>query len=212
MSKKLTDSQRKWLIWEKELAAAVWATAICRPYLIGQSFDLITDNKVIEALLQKDLPTKRQNWVMRLSEFNYNVVHRNGNKNANADFFSRMRTSDDDEGFYDNEIKRHEREFALWTEQDRLDTASKRKHTIQDATLADTSLEEQGNAQIASLGEPVKPAPQNDSAGDPTLEELAKATEAQSWLAQKQQTGWKRTTSRTPKKQVATTWRDPQVS
>ena len=52
MSKKRTGSQQRWLIWEKELAAAVWATAVCRPYLIGQSFDLITDNKVIEALLK----------------------------------------------------------------------------------------------------------------------------------------------------------------
>ena len=53
LSKKLTESQAKWLIWEKELAAAVWATTLCRPYLIGQPFDLFTDNKVIEARWQK---------------------------------------------------------------------------------------------------------------------------------------------------------------
>ena len=87
LSKKLTESQSKWLIWEKELAAAVWATTLCRPYLIGQPFDLFTDNKVIEALLAKDLPSKRQNWVMRLSEYLYTVKHRKGEKNANADFF-----------------------------------------------------------------------------------------------------------------------------
>ena len=86
MSKKLTGSQQRWLIWEKELAAAVWATAVCRPYLIGQSFDLITDNKVIEALLKKDLPTKRQNWVMRLSEFNYNIIHRKASRTGTPTF------------------------------------------------------------------------------------------------------------------------------
>ena len=47
LSRKLQDNERKWDIWEIELAAAVWATAACRPYLIGQEFDLVTDSAVV---------------------------------------------------------------------------------------------------------------------------------------------------------------------
>jgi len=41
-SKKLTATERKWDIWELELAAVVWATTICRHYLRATKFELIT--------------------------------------------------------------------------------------------------------------------------------------------------------------------------
>ena len=59
-SKKLTATERKWDIWELELAAVVWATTICRHYLRATKFELITDSKVVAALLTKEVPTRRE--------------------------------------------------------------------------------------------------------------------------------------------------------
>ena len=88
-SRKLTPTEAKWDIWELELAAVVWATAICRHYLRATRFELVTDSKVVQALLTKEVPTRRANLVLRLSEFEFTVTHRKGEHNANADFMSR---------------------------------------------------------------------------------------------------------------------------
>ena len=65
------------------------ATAICRHYLRATRFELVTDSKVVQALLTKEVPTRRANLVLRLSEFEFTVTHRKGEHNANADFMSR---------------------------------------------------------------------------------------------------------------------------
>jgi hypothetical protein len=88
-SRKLQGAEIRWDIWELELAAIVWATSICRHYLRGVRFELITDSKVVAGLLTKDVPSRRANWVLRLSEFDFELHHRIGEKNRNADFMSR---------------------------------------------------------------------------------------------------------------------------
>ena len=91
LSRKLLQNEVKWDIWELELAAVVWATAMCRHYLIANTFELVTDSSVVKALLspEKDIPSRRANWIIRLSEFHFTVTHRKGLENRNADFFSR---------------------------------------------------------------------------------------------------------------------------
>ena len=86
-SRKLIDSETRWSIWELELGAVVWASTLCRPYLRGVHFELVTDSKVVAALLTKDTrPPRRENFIM---EFDFTPVHRKGELNRNADFFSR---------------------------------------------------------------------------------------------------------------------------
>ena len=88
-SRKLNDSETRWVIWELELGAVVWASTLCRPYLRAVHFELVTDSKVVAALLVKEVPPRRENFIIRMSEFNFTVVHRKGELNRNADFFSR---------------------------------------------------------------------------------------------------------------------------
>ena len=88
-SKKLSPTEAKWDIWELELAAVVRAMATCRHYLRGVRFELITDSKVVAALLTKEVPQRRENLVVRLSEFSFDITHRKGELNRNADFMSR---------------------------------------------------------------------------------------------------------------------------
>jgi transposase InsO family protein len=93
-SKKLLESEQKWDIWEREMSACVWAADKCRAYLLGNEFDLVTDSKVVHSLLDKSTwPSKRANWVMRLSEFDFKVKHRKGELNPVADFLSRWATN-----------------------------------------------------------------------------------------------------------------------
>jgi len=89
ISRKLLSNETKWDIWEIELAAVVWATAAFRHYLAAVTFELVTDSKVVSALLKKEIPSRRANWVIRLSEFHFTITHRKGELNRNADFFSR---------------------------------------------------------------------------------------------------------------------------
>ena len=64
-----------------------WASTLCRPYL---HFELVTDSKVVAALLTKDTrPPRRENFIARMMEFDFTPVHRKGELNRNADFFSR---------------------------------------------------------------------------------------------------------------------------
>jgi len=67
----------------------VWATTLCRHYLRGDRFELITDSKVVAMLLKKEVPTRRENLVVRLAEFDFDIIHRKAELNRNAEFFSR---------------------------------------------------------------------------------------------------------------------------
>ena len=60
-----------------------------QPCLRAVHFELVTDSKVVAALLVKEVPPRRENFIIRMSEFNFTVVHRKGELNRNADFFSR---------------------------------------------------------------------------------------------------------------------------
>src|SRR5947209_18174433 len=86
-SRKLHDAETRWVIWELELAAVVWATTLCRHYLRGVHFELITDSKVVVALLKKCVPIRRENFLVRMAEFDFTAIHRKGELNRNADFF-----------------------------------------------------------------------------------------------------------------------------
>jgi hypothetical protein len=88
-SRKLTDAETRWVIWELELGAVVWASTLCRHHLRGMHFELITDSKVVAALLKKAVPPRRENFLIRMGEFTFTPIHRKGELNANADFFSR---------------------------------------------------------------------------------------------------------------------------
>ena len=89
ISRKLLSNETRWDIWEIELAAVVWATEAFKHYLLANTFELVTDSTVVSRLLKKDIPNRRANWVLRISHFHFTIMHRKGEQNRNADFFSR---------------------------------------------------------------------------------------------------------------------------
>jgi hypothetical protein len=129
-SKKLTPAERKWDIWELELAAMVWATTLCRHYLRGDRFELITDSKVVAMLLKKEVPTRRENLVVRLAEFDFDITHRKAELNRNADFFSRWAAYKDWEE--ERAVKAYCISFFPMTEEENEDIESVRKKIVEE--------------------------------------------------------------------------------
>lgn len=89
-SRQLSRAEQNYSTTERELLAVVWATAQFRCFLIGRRFTLVTDHAALKWMLHlKDPSAKLTRWALRLSEFDYEVVHRPGVKHQNADGLSR---------------------------------------------------------------------------------------------------------------------------
>jgi len=90
-SRTLSDVEQRYSQQEKEGLATVWACEKNEVYLIGYKFDLITDNKGIELIFKnpKSKPPPRiQRMRLRLSPFDFNIIHKPGTQNI-SDYLSR---------------------------------------------------------------------------------------------------------------------------
>ncbi|TPX45345.1 hypothetical protein SeMB42_g04060 [Synchytrium endobioticum] len=87
-SRKLTPLELKWHTQEKEALAIVWACSMFRHYLIGDPFVIESDHGSLQWL---NTATKGRlaRWAMSMSEYDYQIRHRSGKRNANADALSR---------------------------------------------------------------------------------------------------------------------------
>ena len=75
--------------YEGEALAAVWAIAHFCPYLYGQRFILVTDHQPLRWLMESDeLTGKLARWALLLHEYDFEVVHRGGITNPDADGLS----------------------------------------------------------------------------------------------------------------------------
>jgi hypothetical protein len=90
VSQTLNVDERRYGAYRGELLAAVWAVQTLRPYLHGCTFTLVTDHGPLEWLMtQKDLTGQAARWALILQGYSFNVVHRPGAPNQNADALSR---------------------------------------------------------------------------------------------------------------------------
>ena len=76
---------------EKELLAIVWATKYFRPYLYGRIFKIVSDHKPLVWIMNvKDPGSRLMRWRIQLAEYDYEIVHKSGVQNTNADALSRI--------------------------------------------------------------------------------------------------------------------------
>lgn len=88
-SRKMTDPERNYVNHEQELLAAISALKVFRCYLLGNHFDLITDNKPNTYLdTQPTLSRRQARWSEYLQRFHFTWVHKPGKFNV-ADPLSR---------------------------------------------------------------------------------------------------------------------------
>lgn len=89
----LSQAERKWSTFDRELYAIVWAVRNFRHYLAFHPFNIVTDHKPLVGLKRMPLdhnPTgRRARWAMELDVYDWCIVHRDGARHLNADAMSR---------------------------------------------------------------------------------------------------------------------------
>lgn len=90
-SRTLNNAERNYSTTQQELLAIVWAVKQFRPYLWGRHFKVITDHRPLKWLISlKDPDSRLTRWTIKLSEYDFEVIHRPGKNNQNADALSRV--------------------------------------------------------------------------------------------------------------------------
>ncbi|MCO5614617.1 hypothetical protein L7F22_068901 [Adiantum nelumboides] len=89
-SRMFSKSEMTAQIFEKELLAVIHALTQWRHYLLGADFTVFTDHQSLRYFLsQKQLSEKQMRWANILSQFHFQIVHVQGQKNVVADALSR---------------------------------------------------------------------------------------------------------------------------
>jgi len=89
-SRVLTRAEQNYSTTEKELLAIVWAVKYFRPYVYGTKFKVVTDHKPLIWLFSVNDPGSRLiRWRLKLEEYDYEIIHKAGRANTNADALSR---------------------------------------------------------------------------------------------------------------------------
>jgi hypothetical protein len=90
-SRTLMAAERNYSTTEKECLAIVWTVNYWRPYLLGKSFEVITDHQSLTWLQGLNAPKGRlARWIVALQEYEFVITHRPGRNNGNADALSRF--------------------------------------------------------------------------------------------------------------------------
>ncbi|KAI2645187.1 Retrovirus-related Pol polyprotein from transposon 17.6 [Labeo rohita] len=94
ISRKLSPAERNYATVEKEALAIKWAVLELRYYLLGRKFTLVTDHAPLQWMARaKDTNARVTRWFLALQDFHFEVRHRAGATNANADGLSRIWTA-----------------------------------------------------------------------------------------------------------------------
>lgn len=96
-SRSLTKDERKWSVREKEALAIIWACETFRHYVVGTRFTIHTDHESLKWLIEAKHPPRLVRWALRLAEFDFEIVHKRGTANKNADALSRLPIEADDQ-------------------------------------------------------------------------------------------------------------------
>ena len=90
-SKVLHQAQRKYCTTRKELLAVVAFTRHYRHYLLGRPFIVRTDHASLVWLMRFKNPSGQlARWLEELSQYDFSIEHRSGNRHSNADGLSRI--------------------------------------------------------------------------------------------------------------------------
>ena len=89
-SKSLSKTEQNYCVTDRELLAVRYFTEYYRCYLLGKKFLIRTDHQALKWLFSMKEPKNRiARWIEALSEFDFSVEHRAGQKHGNADAMSR---------------------------------------------------------------------------------------------------------------------------
>jgi hypothetical protein len=90
ISRSLTDNERGYVQYDRELLALTWALDVFRHYLIGVKFVVRTDNQALTYLKQKKNYSRHIKWVIAMQEYDFDLQHRKGKHHVVPDGLSRL--------------------------------------------------------------------------------------------------------------------------
>ena len=93
VSRLLTDRERQYSAMEKKALVVAFATDHFTAYLLGRKFTVVTHHLALYWLHSLSRRGRMARWIMDLQEYSFDVRHRTGANNGNADALSRLPTS-----------------------------------------------------------------------------------------------------------------------
>ena len=93
-SRALTEPERHYSVIQKECLALVYALKHFRHYLLGSSFQLITDHALLHWLSVQKMKGMLCRWALSMQEYDFQIVYRKGALNTNTDVLSQCNWSD----------------------------------------------------------------------------------------------------------------------
>ena len=98
-SRQLQGAQKQYSATELEGLAVYKSIFFFDHFLYGRKFVVFTDHQALVSLLRSKRLNKRlQGWILRLMEFDFEIIYRPGSANADADGLSRQAWSIHDGG------------------------------------------------------------------------------------------------------------------
>lgn len=87
----LNKHETQYTITEKEGLAIIYSLKVFDPYLRNSKFRIITDHQALKYIFneKENTGSRVARWAMALQQYDYDVVHRAGRANENADALSR---------------------------------------------------------------------------------------------------------------------------
>ena len=91
-SRTMNSAEQNYPITEQECLAVVWGIEHFHKYLMNRKFTVITDHSALKGLTNmKVIPKgRRARWLMNLQRYNFEIKHKPGKSNKNADALSRL--------------------------------------------------------------------------------------------------------------------------
>ncbi|KAG5883462.1 hypothetical protein JTB14_030884 [Gonioctena quinquepunctata] len=90
LSRSLTKQKRKFSTTERKCSAVIWSIEKLRPYIEGTHFTVVTDHWSLCWLNNLNDPTGRLGrWSLKLQQYSFDLVHREGEGNVVPDMLSR---------------------------------------------------------------------------------------------------------------------------
>ena len=90
-SRSLQGAEKNYPITELECLAIIWAVKHFQKYLTKRKFTIITDHSALKTLRTAKVPVRRRaQWMMYLQQYDFEIKHRPGKSNTNADALSRL--------------------------------------------------------------------------------------------------------------------------
>ena len=91
-SKRTLPAEKNYSVTDLEGAALVWAVEQNKHYFNTKNpITIITDHKALATWFTQELPENRRRarWILKMSQYNFKIKHRQGKSLAHVDYLSR---------------------------------------------------------------------------------------------------------------------------